>query len=311
MGFREADRIYEVLLRRREAGELSEDEFDEERRRLSVRDEKGRWWAKSARTGEWHVYDGEKWVPGVPPGYEHEDDPEDPPGPPPRSGDSPSSPAPGPSNGAGRRRGGGPRVLRSLGMAAVVLFGVGLVVAAVVGWFGLGEAYALVEHESGGLSVEVPSDWDETIMVDSEGEKGRDSWSSWLGEEVGPSLTVVNGLDSWRTGAEGHQGVYIVSSKELVSYEDEYLVEAGPNDYWETCEGGGIQDFNRGGYSGKILQWSECGGESGHVAVTLAAAPEGRECVVVMQIGGYFRTDADEEKIRRILDTFETDCGAA
>lgn len=316
--FPEADRRHDELARRREAGEINDREYDAERKKLSVRDEEGRWWAKSAKTGEWRYYDGGEWVPGVPPGYPT-------PSQPPREekpserNEAPSEAAPDAppsvgSSAAGYRVVGRPRRMRRprrLAMMAVVLAGVALVAVALVGWLGQGAAYALVEDESGSLSVEAPSEWGDLIMEDSEGEKGRDSWSSWLDlGDVGSSLTAVNGLDGWRTGAEGHQGMYMFASEELASWDHEYLVAAGPNDYWETCEGGEIQDFNRGEYSGKVLQWENCGGESGHVAVTLSASPEDRECVVVMQIGGYFRTDADEEKIQHVLDTFEADCGS-
>jgi hypothetical protein len=170
--------------------------------------------------------------------------------------------------------------------------------------------YDLIEHVSGALSVEVPSEWDERVVVDSEGETGRASWSSFLGdgESVGPSMTAVNDLSSWRRGTSGHKGVYMVASKELAQrYTDDELVASGPNDYSSSCEAGTPQDFDRAPYSGKILEWNNCGGDSNHTALTLAAAPKDRECVVVAQIGGYLQNE--EENIQHILDTFETDCG--
>ena len=128
-----------------------------------------------------------------------------------------------------------------------------------------------------------------------------------MGESAGPSLTAVDDLDAWRNGTVGHKGVYMVASRKLAQrYTDEELVALGPNDYSSSCEAGTPQDFDRAPYSGKILEWSNCGGDSNHTALTLAAAPEGRECVVVAQIGGYLQND--EENIRRILDTFEADC---
>src|SRR3712207_5999438 len=66
--FQEADRRYAELKRRHDAGEVSDEEFDEQRRRLMVRDEGGRWWAKSRETGEWHYYDGTAWIKDTPPG---------------------------------------------------------------------------------------------------------------------------------------------------------------------------------------------------------------------------------------------------
>ncbi len=128
-----------------------------------------------------------------------------------------------------------------------------------------------------------------------------------MGERAGPSLAAVNGLEAWRSGARGHKGTYMVASKKLAQrYTDDELVALGPNDYSSSCEVGTRQDFDRPHYSGKIQQWDNCGGESDHTALTLAAAPEGRECVVLLQLGGYLQ--GDEENIQHILDTFEADC---
>ena len=69
-----------------------------------------------------------------------------------------------------------------------------------------------------------------------------------------------------------------------------------------------IQVFERPPYSGRILQWGNCGEDSEHTAITLSVAPEDRECVIVAQIGGCFRTQSDEESIQHVLDTLETDC---
>ena len=171
--------------------------------------------------------------------------------------------------------------------------------------------YSLFEHDSGVLSVEVPDEWDERVTVDSEGEKGRAAWSSFLGdgESAGPSMTAVNDLDSWRTGTVGHQGIYMVASKKLAQgYTDDELVTSGPNDYSSSCEEGTPRDFDRPPYSGKILEWNNCGGDSDHRALALSIAPEDRECVIVAQIGGYFRSQADEDRIQHVLDTLKTDC---
>lgn len=171
--------------------------------------------------------------------------------------------------------------------------------------------YSLFEHDSAALSVETPVEWDDRVTVDSEGEKGRAAWSSFVGdgESAGPSMTAVNDLESWRTGTVGHQGIYMVASKKLAQgYTDDELVASGPNDYSSSCEEGTPQDFDRPPYSGKILEWSNCGGDSDHKALALSIAPEGRECVIVAQIGGYFRTQTDEESIQHVLDTLETDC---
>jgi beta-lactam-binding protein with PASTA domain len=69
LNFEEADRRYAELVRKRQSGSINEREFDTERKRLMVLDKQGRWWAKSAVTGEWNYHDGKAWVRGVPPGY--------------------------------------------------------------------------------------------------------------------------------------------------------------------------------------------------------------------------------------------------
>ncbi len=174
--------------------------------------------------------------------------------------------------------------------------------------------YIRVEDDSGRLSVEVPSDWDDlnTGGVSAEGEKGR-NWSSFAGEMIGSSISAINDREAWSSGTRGHRGTYIVASKGLARmYTDDELVNLGPNAY-STCEAGTPQDFYRPpssidqpSYSGRRLDWSNCGGFSDHTAITLAAAPEGRECVVVLQIGEF--GEPNEEARQRILDTFEADC---
>jgi hypothetical protein len=122
-------------------------------------------------------------------------------------------------------------------------------------------------------------------------------------------VAAINDLTSWRTGARPHKGAYLVASRKLAQeYTDDELVASGPNDYSASCEAGTRRNFDRPPYTGRIQEWTNCGGESDHTAYTLAAAPEGRECVVLLQIGGYLR--GDEENIQHILDTFEADCAS-
>lgn len=77
--FEEADRQYGELVRKRDAGSISEEEFDAERQQLMVRDEEGRWWAKLGESGEWHRRDGGDWVRGNPPGYQEAANDDNPP----------------------------------------------------------------------------------------------------------------------------------------------------------------------------------------------------------------------------------------
>lgn len=335
--FREADRRYAELKRQLDTGTISTEEFEAHRRRLMVQDDEGRWWAKSRNTGEWNYHDGSAWVRGTPPGYQS-----------PRTTpaesatarrsqpvqDAQQSPSQTPPPGSvptqdqnnKKQRLEAPRrgIMVPGLLAALVIVVVGGVVAWMLmgGLAGEGEfsrkegseaapGYALLNHDSGAISVEVPSEWDERVVVDQEGEKGRSSWSSFSNtdESVGPSMTAVNDLANWRTGTREHQGIYMVASKNLAQgYTIDELVTSGPNDYSSSCEAGTPQDFERPPYSGKMLEWNNCGGDSDHAAVTLAAAPESRECVVAAQIGGLPRVD--EESVQHILDTLEVNCSS-
>jgi hypothetical protein len=330
IGFREADRRYLELKRQRDAGSISEEEFEAQYQELTVEDDEGRLWVKSRETGEWHYRDGRGWTRGIPPGYQ-----------PLRTSPAQSMPDRRPQLEQGERfssrtvpldnetpwqQNGGRRhrdVLQGVIIAAGLLMAVGIMLWRFVP--GVSDegvtfseetsrpaaGYALLEHDSGALLVEVPEEWDERIVVDSEGEKRRSSWSSFLGgdESAGPSMTAVNDLYSWRNGTVGHQGVYMVASKSLARrYTDDELVTLGPNDYSSFCEAGTPRDLDRPPYSGRVLEWGNCGGDSDHIAITLAIEPQDRECVIVAQIGGYFQTHTDEERIEHILNTLETDC---
>jgi hypothetical protein len=331
MDFQEADSRFVELKRQLDAGSIDDEEFDAQHEQLTVEDDEGRLWAKSRETGEWRYRDGRGWTRGTPPGYQPLRTPSAESTPESQSrlekGDrTPSSRTTLPSSVTTQDQSRG-RQRRDVLYGAVLMVGILVAVGMMLWRFlpgGPDEAgplpeepsgspprYALFEHDSGALAVEVPIEWDERISVDSEGEKGRSSWSSFLGEgeSAGPSMTAVNDLDSWRTGTVGHQGVYMVASRNLAQeYTDDELVTLGPNDYSSSCEEGTPRDFDRPPYLGKILEWENCAGDSDHTAITLAVAPEDRECAIVAQIGGYFRTQTDEESIQHVLDTLDTDC---
>jgi hypothetical protein len=309
-GFREADRRFTETKRQFDAGSISDEEFDAQRRRLMVQDDEGRWWAKSRMTGDWNYHDGNAWIRGTPPGYQPPPEPSTESAPDRRSrleqGERlPSSRANLPDSALSRDR------VKQRRWVVVAILGLMIAsLAVIVGMAATAPAYALVEGDSGELSVEVPSEWKEHVTAGSEpeGEKGK-TWSSFLGENAGPSVAAVNNLDYWRTGVRPHKGMYLVASRKLArEYTDDELVASGPNDYSASCQAGARRSFDRPPYSGRIQEWTNCGGESDHTARTLVAAPESRECVVLLQIGGYLQ--GDEENVQHVLDTFEADCGS-
>jgi hypothetical protein len=118
--FRDADRRYADLERQRDAGGISEEEFEAQRQRLMVLDGEGRWWSKSSGGGEWHYHDGNAWVRGTPPVY-REAAPE------PMAG---STQAPGPAR---RKRPVWPWLLAAV-IVLLGLAGIGLIVWSFVPW---------------------------------------------------------------------------------------------------------------------------------------------------------------------------------
>jgi beta-lactam-binding protein with PASTA domain len=68
--FEEADRRYAELKRQLDAGNISTEEFDAQRKQLMVQDEKGRWWAKGREDGDWYYRGEAGWVKGTPLDYQ-------------------------------------------------------------------------------------------------------------------------------------------------------------------------------------------------------------------------------------------------
>ena len=164
--------------------------------------------------------------------------------------------------------------------------------------------YRTVTDDTKALRVEVPSGWE--VLTGEDSEAGN-SWSSFRGESVGASITASSDLNAWHNTSKV-PGTYIVASRELAQrHTDDELVVLGPNDFSSWCESSVRQNFDRSSYSGRMQAWKDCDGSDEANFLTLAAAPEGRECVVLLQIGMY--GEADVESGQHILDTFEADCG--
>ena len=94
------------------------------------------------------------------------------------------------------------------------------------------------------------------------------------------------------------------------SYTDEELIfDYGPSAGLEAnCTAGPYEEFERSSYTGKKQTWY-C--PSGRTFYVMAAAPEGRECVVMLQLAVPTQgtSEAERKAIQHILDTFEVNCG--
>lgn len=166
-----------------------------------------------------------------------------------------------------------------------------------------GPETARVDDGIGALSLTVPASWTEVIRG-AESETGN-SWSAFAGETVASSVTAAPSLYGW--GNENGAGVYAAVSRSLADdYTDDELVNAGPNEM--ACQLGSGYDLSRGPYKGLVQEWQNCG-ESGTGILTVAASPEGRECVLLMQFAAP-TSGAVVDKAQRdtLLDGFEVDC---
>jgi hypothetical protein len=165
--------------------------------------------------------------------------------------------------------------------------------------------YNLIETPDRSLSVEVPPSWGVETAEDSEKQAGPNTWSYHSGEYVYSSITSAPNLGTWYT--TGTSGVYLVASKTLAQYSDYELTHAMLFENRSTnCTKGPYKDYNRPPYSGKIQTWYDCVPD-GATTYSVAAAPAGRACVVVLD--ARISDEAHREAVQHIFDTFEVDCG--
>jgi hypothetical protein len=164
--------------------------------------------------------------------------------------------------------------------------------------------YKAITDDAEALSVEVPSGWEHLTGIDSE--VGA-NWSDFGGEGLLSSITASADLDAWhKTGRV--PGTYVAASRTLAqTYSDDELVASGPNDFSYRCEAGVRRGFERPAYYGRLQAWKNCDGNGDGSAVTLVAAPEDRDCVVLLQVIMYGEDGKDVGQ--HIIDSFEANCG--
>jgi hypothetical protein len=169
--------------------------------------------------------------------------------------------------------------------------------------------YNTIRDPTWGLTVEVPASWGVDTGHDSEHPSGipaAANWSTFVGEEITSSITTAPSLDAWYS--EPRTGAYIVASRTLAqSYSDYELIYSGLfSGLANRCERGPYEDFDRSTLSGKMQTWYNCRG-LGITSFVVAAAPEGRECVVVLL--ARLANEADRGAVQHMLDTVDVDCG--
>lgn len=168
------------------------------------------------------------------------------------------------------------------------------------------DGYAQVTDGTGALGMEVPAEWEVVTGADSEG-GGTNSWSSVAGESIESSITAAPDLNAWQY-TPGAAGAYVVASRTLAqNYTDDELLAFPSFDFSGGCQSGAVEDFDQAPFSGKTRAWTNCSGNAEFTVYNVAAASEGRECVVVAQIAAI--GEADREVAQHIRDTFQVDCG--
>ena len=150
---------------------------------------------------------------------------------------------------------------------------------------------------AGALPVEVPTRWQH---ASGEAPEIGGYWWDFGGEGTEPSITSASDLEVWYSDGIV-QGVDVVASRDMARYTDEQLVASGGNGLG-ACEPGVRSDYERGPYFGRVQAWTDCFGDPAISAVSLSAAPEGRECVVVLH--ALMIGEEDVEAGQRVLDTF-------
>jgi class 3 adenylate cyclase/tRNA A-37 threonylcarbamoyl transferase component Bud32 len=167
--------------------------------------------------------------------------------------------------------------------------------------------YAYVEDATGRLSVEVPSDW-ETMTSEHVTLRVLDEYGNEIDqEEPSAVINAAPDLANWQDTSAGAGTSLLVVEEFAQKYTNDELINSIPALNWShSCTQGAREDLNRDSYSGRVQWWNYCN-LAIPTFVTLAAAPEGRECAVVGQIG--MVSEDDRAAAQRILETFKVDCG--
>jgi hypothetical protein len=168
--------------------------------------------------------------------------------------------------------------------------------------------YNLVQTPDRGLSAEVPQSWGVETGENSEKGGGTGTWSYYAGVYISSSITTAPNLDAWYGGEGGSTGAYFVASRSLAQDHTNYelthsLFNANKE---EICTSAGpYENYKRLPYSVNRQIWYGCGVD-GATVYTIAIAPEGRECVAVLN--ARIQDGAEQEAIQHLVNTVEVDC---
>lgn len=149
--------------------------------------------------------------------------------------------------------------------------------------------YMTIYDDTNSLSVDVPTEWSDTLG------------GAWTidDQDVGYSLMAAPSIDqyfnTWDT-----PGIFFGASTSLVDQlsEDDLLDMVT---FYDSCEATGREDYDDGLYTGKMDVWDNCGG-NGTVFVNIAAVPEDRSFIILVQV--QIVSDADLDALDQAINSF-------
>ena len=164
--------------------------------------------------------------------------------------------------------------------------------------------YREVVDDRGVLRVEVPNEW-----ADVSGGDGFSRVDAAAGESAtyGTGMTVSTDAIGWEE-SWGVPGVSISATSQLDVdlatwfYGDYTGVARGGWFYRSECIEEGVYEYEDALYTGLYGNYVECGGGDTDMVVIVAAPPDD-ELVILLAVT--MVTDADDEALQRILDSFE------
>jgi serine protease Do len=151
--------------------------------------------------------------------------------------------------------------------------------------------YAIVSDDAELIQIEIPGEWGEI--------KG----APWVIDEetVGASVAASADLDGFYDNYTT-PGVFFGASRLLAeSYDEDTLLDA--NTFNDDCTYEGREEYEDQLYTGKFEVYSNCGGEGGGTLIQVAAVPEGRDFIILLQMVAV--SEADLEALDHMLQSFE------
>jgi serine protease Do len=152
--------------------------------------------------------------------------------------------------------------------------------------------YTSASDDSGALTVQIPVEWSEVdgspLEID--------------GQIVGATISAAASLDDmYNTWSE--PGLFFAASSTLIEQFDEAsLLDLEKEDYSQECTYEGRSEYSDQAYAGFYDHFTNCGGV-GTTLITLAATPEGRQFLILVEV--QVVSEADIDALDRILNSFE------